>query len=190
MRKEDIDRFAEIWRRSREDAGKSQEYMAKALSVSKKTIQNYESGYSSPSQEKGFEWFGVLGLNPLPYYLKVIFPLEFEDLSAKSEDKEIEDALIRYIKALRPEDKRKLLFVIYGDHGSSFSELIEMLTAHFHTPEENRITIAQNICTNFEIANATNKLIAKDHVMPDIRILKKAIIRKRNKILGTEDKLQ
>ena len=33
-------RFAKIWSLSRSDAGKTQEYMASGLGVSKKTIQN------------------------------------------------------------------------------------------------------------------------------------------------------
>lgn len=182
--------FADMWKQARIDAGKSQEYVAKKLCVSKKTVQNWEAGYSSPSIILGLEFFNVLGLPIMPYFLKILYPLEFNDLSSSSQDKQIEEALIRYIKGMRPEDKRKLLFVAYGDHGSSFSELIEMLTAHFHTPDENRITIAQNICTNFEIAQAKDRLIAKDHVMPDIKILKNAIIRKRNILLGRNDVLK
>lgn len=186
MDKDINDRFAMMWRKSRDDAGKSQDYMAHALGVSKKTIQNWESGYSCPSQLLGFEWFNALGIQPLPYYLELMYPLDFK---ANMDDDEIEKALIKYIKDMRAVDKRKLLFVIYGDHGSSFSELIELLCAHFHTPDENRLTVAQNVCTNFEIAQARDELIAKNHIMPDISILKTAIIRKRNKILGTNDKL-
>ncbi len=88
---------------------------------------------------------------------------------------------------MRPSDKRKLLFVIYGGHGSAFNELIEMLVAHFHTPDSYRIVIAQNILTHFLLAEADNKLVATDKVMPDLSIFKRAILNKRNKILGTDD---
>lgn len=180
-------RFAEMLQKSRADANKSQDYVAKKLGVSKKTIQNWENGYSCPSQVQGVKWFEALNLQPMPYYLELMYPIEFSKLTPESADEAIEEALIRYIKAMRPSDKRKLLFITYGDHGSAFNELIEMLTAHFHTPEANRLTVAQNICTNFEIAEATEQLIAKEHIMPDIKILKRAIIRKRDRILGTHD---
>lgn len=39
---ERVKRFAKIWWKSRADAGKSQEFMALSLGVSKKTIQNWE----------------------------------------------------------------------------------------------------------------------------------------------------
>lgn len=180
------DRLAEMWRKSREDAGKSQEYLAKKLGVSKKTIQNWESGYSSPSQAMGFKWFNALNLQPMPYYLNALYPQDFSHTDSVN-DEYVEESLIKYIKSLRPADKRKLLFVIYGDHGSAFNELIEMLTAHFHTPDECRLVIAQNILTNYLLSEANNSLVATNKIMPNIGIFKRAILNKRNKLLGTDD---
>ena len=65
--------FAKIWADSRVDAGKTQDYMAKGLGVSKKTIQNWENGVTAPDFFMGSEWFRVLGINPLPYYLSFLF---------------------------------------------------------------------------------------------------------------------
>ena len=42
-----VKRFAQIWSLSRADTGKTQEYMANGLGVSKKTIQNWEKGASA-----------------------------------------------------------------------------------------------------------------------------------------------
>lgn len=42
-------RFAKVWWKSRDDVGKSQEFMALSMGVSKKTIQNWEKGLSSPN---------------------------------------------------------------------------------------------------------------------------------------------
>ncbi len=64
------ERFAKMWRKSRNAAGKSQEFVAKSLGVNKKTVQNWEAGTSCPSQEKGFEWFQVLGIQPLPDHIQ------------------------------------------------------------------------------------------------------------------------
>lgn len=88
-----VERIAKIWHLSRIRAGKSQEYMAKALGVSKKTVQNWEAGTSSPSQATGFEWFKVLDIQPLPYYLCILYPDKFEDLSSHCSDKEVDEAL-------------------------------------------------------------------------------------------------
>ena len=74
------EKFASMWRKSREDAGKSQDFMAKAMRVSKRTIQNWEAGISCPSQSAGLEWFQILGLAPLPYYLELLYPEHTKNL--------------------------------------------------------------------------------------------------------------
>ena len=43
------DRLASVWLRSRGQAGKTQEYVAKSLGVSKKTVQNWEAGTAAPN---------------------------------------------------------------------------------------------------------------------------------------------
>ena len=60
-------RFALMFSKSRAKMKKSQEFMALGLGVSKKTIQNWENGTSSPTFFQSSEWFRILGLNPMPY---------------------------------------------------------------------------------------------------------------------------
>lgn len=74
------DRIAGMWRKSRYDAGKSQEYVARALGVSKKTIQNWEAGEASPNFRVALEWFDALGVPMYPYLMSVIYPTEIETL--------------------------------------------------------------------------------------------------------------
>lgn len=167
------DRFAEMWKKSREDAGKSQDYMAKALGVSKKTIQNWESGFSSPSLQTGIEWFDILGLQPLPYYLGLLYG-EIGDISPKNSDEEIETALITLIKSFSPSEKRKLLFIIDGKHGSSTAGIIEMICAHLHVPLKDRLNVCQNIMANYEIADAHGTIVRKENIQPSMEILQQA----------------
>ena len=181
---EDADRFGQMWRTSREDAGKSQDYMAKALGVSKKTVQNWENGTSAPNQLKGFEWFHVLGLQPLPYYLRVLFPEQFKDIQ---DDKNVESALIACIKSASPEFKRKLLYMLAGKHGSSPIGIVELITAHLHTPLRNRLNIAENVKTNYEIAERKNELILPEHVPANINALSKAIVAAKESIIRAEN---
>jgi len=164
------DKFAELWRKSREDAGKSQEYMAKKLDVSKKTVQNWECGLSCPNQAKGFQWFSVLGLNPLPYYLGIIYK-EFDGISPSTEDKQIENALIAYIHGMTNEERRKLLYFLYGNHGSSTSGVIEMLTAYLHTPLITRLNVCHSIITNYELAIANHIVVNPQHIQPNMPYL-------------------
>lgn len=129
-----VSRFSRIWWKSRADAGLSQEEMAIGLGVSKKTIQNWEKGISAPDLFQGSEWFRLLGLNPMPYYLEFVYPTLFSDFSPDKSDAEIEDALIHLIRQASPKEKRELLFLMAGKHGSSWFALLQMFTAHCHTP--------------------------------------------------------
>ena len=91
-------RFARIWSLSRSDAGKTQEFMAAGLGVSKKTIQNWEKGVSAPDLYEGSEWFRVLGSNPMPYYLAFLYPWLFDGIKPEDGDEEIEQALMFLVK--------------------------------------------------------------------------------------------
>lgn len=166
------DKFGKMWKQSRLDAGKSQEYMAKALGVSKKTIQNWEAGYASPSQIMGFKWFEALDVPALPYYLQ-LFHDEFNGISKNSSDEEIRRALIKLIENLDINTVRKVLFLLYGDHGSPISAIVDLSVAYVHTPLPARIGVADLVVTNYEIASAYKD--TADHIAPDVEYLRKNI---------------
>lgn len=168
------ERFAELWRRSREDCGYSQEYMARALGVSKKTVSNWEAGLSSPSLVKLFEWFDVLGVQPMPYIRRLLFP-EYNDISADSCEGDIEDLLIHLVKGQTPEGKRQLLYLLSGEHGSSPTALLNMITAHLQSPLRDRINVALSISTNYELAQLRGSVVCPDHVQPNMDLLNYAI---------------
>lgn len=180
------ERIALMLCRARTSKGKSQEYMAKALGVSKKTIQNWEDGYSTPTLGKSSEWFKALGLQPMPYFLELMYP-EF-DVDSSSDDAAISEALHKAIDMRTPKEKRMLLFILYGDHGSSPSGILQLIVAHLYTPLRDRLNVAQNILTNYLIADSQKKLRSKDHVKPDVELLKKSIKQGYETVLnGKED---
>lgn len=178
-------RFAQIWATSRIDAGKTQNFLAKGLGVSKKTIQNWENGVTAPDFFMGTEWFRILGLNPLPYYLSYIFPDLFADISPNDSDDSIEQALILLIKNSTAVEKRELLYLMAGRHGSSWYSLLQMFTAHCHTGMRSRVGVARNILENYEIEEATGQLVCPTNIRPDIEVLRSAVEEgKKSVILG------
>lgn len=176
-------RFAQIWATSRIDAGKTQDFMAKGLGVSKKTIQNWENGVTSPDFFMGSEWFRVLGLNPLPYYLSFVFPDLFADISPDDSDDSIEQALISLIQNSTATEKRELLYLMAGRHGSSWYSLLQMFTAHCHTSMRSRIGVAQNILDNYEIESATGQLVCPANILPDIEMLRSAVEESKKSVM-------
>lgn len=175
------DRFAYMWRKSREDAGKSQDYLAKALGVSKKTIQNWENGIGSPSQMMGFQWFDVLGLQPLPYYLELLYPSEFNNLS-HCKDSALDKALMDIISSLPDKYKQELLFILSGHHGSSICGILEMLTAHLHAPLRERVNVALSIATNYKIAEVHKVDCSPANIQPNLELLEESIYNALNAV--------
>lgn len=168
-------RFSKIWWKSRADAEKSQEYMALGLGVSKKTIQNWEKGIASPNLYQGMEWFQLLGLNPIHYYLEFLYPSLFNGDGNSNDAKSLDEALISLVKNSSPLEKKQLLYLMSGNHGSSWYALLQLFTAHCHTSMQSRAATARLILDNYEIENKNNKLVCPDNVQPDMSILNQAI---------------
>ena len=170
-----VSRFSKIWWKSRADADKSQEFMALGLGVSKKTVQNWEKGISAPDLFQGSEWFRILGLNPLPYYLAYLYPDLFGDISPDKSDEELALALHHLIDQATPIEKRQLLFLMAGKHGSSWYALLQMFTAHCHTSMQCRVGTARIVLDNYEMQQETGELVCTDNVLPDLDVLRNAI---------------
>lgn len=168
-----VDRFATMWQKSRTDAGKSQEFIAKALGVSKSTVQNWEQGLSCPSQRQGFEWFKALGLPPMPYYLSLIYP-EFESDLSVMNDEQIDAALLTLMKDLPTEVKKKILYIALGNHGSSPLAVLELMVAHLQLPLQARVSSAVALRTNYEVAEACHALVGTNEITPNIEVIEKA----------------
>lgn len=167
-------RLADVLRRSREDCDKSQEYMARALGVSKKTVTNWETCLSSPSVVKFWEWFHVLNVQPTPYIRRLVFP-DRDHVNANSCSEDIEALLIDLVKTQSEESKKQLLYLLSGEHGSSPTALLNMITAHLQSPLRDRINIAMGISTNYKLAQLTGKIVCPENVQPDMNILNYAI---------------
>lgn len=170
-----VQRFAKIWSLSRSDAGKTQEFMANGLGVSKKTIQNWEKGASAPDLFEGSEWFRVLGTNPLLYYLAFLYPWLFDGIMPEDNDEEIEQALLFLVKNMTQVEKRQMLYLMAGRHGSPWYSLLQLFTAHCHCSLRSRVTAARTILENYEMDQASGTSVCPDNIQPDMKMLHHAV---------------
>lgn len=177
-------RFARIWSDSRADAKKTQEFVANGLGVSKKTVQNWENGVTAPDLFVACEWFRILGLNPFPYLLSYIFPELYDNIPEYEADDQIEQALILMLKNSDRLEKRQLLYLMAGQHGSPWYSLLQMFTAHCHTSMKARVSVARSIVDNYEMEHATGDLVCTDSIKPDLQMLRKSIEEAKRSVMN------
>ena len=167
-------RFALMFSKSRAKMKKSQEFMALGLGVSKKTIQNWENGTSSPTFFQSSEWFRILGLNPMPYYLEFIFPKQYKKIENMTEE-QVSEFYDVQLEILPLEMKRQLLYIFCGTHGSSPYGVIQLMLAHLQTPLKDRVSHANAILQDYEMENELGNLNDSNAPQPDVEVLAKAI---------------
>ena len=174
-------RFEQLWRKSLADSGKTQDYIAKAMGVTRHTVSNWLNGMSCPTQAQGFEWFLRLGLQPLPYYLELLYPAEFNGIET-ADDEQIEKALHAFISGLTAEERRKLLYCCTGEHGGSAHAILDLVYAYLQLPIGNRIGIAGDVVLRYSLAERTGALL-KSELLPNIKLLRFAMRRCTDSII-------
>ena len=173
--------IADALRCTRNEAGRSQEYMALELGITRRTILNWESGISEPSIGQTITWFKLVNKNPIPYLLQIVYP-EMDKISYMDEDARILTSLIQIINDLPKEGVRQLMYLLFGNHGSSPRAVLQMITAHLQTPMKDRITHGQIIATNYDLASRTGNLAHPEHIQPDYDCLIAAIEAAKNAV--------
>lgn len=181
-------KIADMLCQSRYLSGKSQQYVADRLGLSTKTVQNWESGKSMPDVAQLYDWFNAIQIPPQPYILRLLYP--DVDSSKFDDDTEMDKALLKLAQDLPYHEKRKLLFILEGSHGSSPVSVIDMMVANLQTPLRDRMGVCQTILSNYEIADSLDILTDKNAVRPSVSHLKKAlesaitaVIKKQNSYL-------
>lgn len=164
----------EALREARHLSGKSQEYMALELEVARKTVQNWEKGVSEPSIGQAINWFKVLDVSPIPYLIQVVHK-DMDGISAADDLKKLKSSLHQLLDELPEEGVRQLLYLFYGNHGSSPRAVLNMLTAHLQTPMKDRVMHGHLILKNYELASKKGLVTAAHHVQPNQKLLELAI---------------
>lgn len=162
-------RFALMHSSVRINSNKSQEFMAESLNVTKKTIQNWENGKSSPSFFQSLEWFRALCINPFPHYFKLVNPDNHNNSTYKSEE-DINKAFDNLCDNLPTSIKRALLYIFLGNHGSSPTAIVQLALAYLHLPLKTRSSHTSTVIHDYEIEESMGNLI-NNNELPDMTVL-------------------
>ena len=179
---EDQKRLARMLSLSRAESGMSQEAVALELKIAKRTLQNWEKGVSSPSLPQAIAWFRVVGVAPMPYFLQFMFP-DMEGIKKADADEKIRIEFIKLVESLPAEGIRQLMYLFYGDHGSSPRATMNMVTAHLQCPMRDRYNHANMIISDYKINYEKNQTVQPNHIQPDLPLLERTLVEKREAVI-------
>lgn len=183
-RSEKVRKIADMHYRAREKAGRSQDYMALELGVSKKTVQNWEKGISFPDLMQSREWFRVLNINPLPYYLEFISPYKSKNLTSDTSD--VDETFKALCDEIPAEAKQAILHLFYGQHGSDPFTVLQLLLAYIHLPLRVRMIPATLISQLYETEKELESIICSNDTLPDLDMLNASIMKARVAVMHKE----
>lgn len=169
------ERFAMLLVVSREESGLSQLDVSKKMGVSRRTVQNWELGYSAPDGPQLMQWFHACDANPMRYLLWYEYPELFDGLKLDADIETMRRVVISYFMHATLPEIAGLLYIYGGRHGSDPIAAMQEAIANLHTPLENRVSVCQLIVSNYKIAQATGKDPQPGILQPNIELLEKAL---------------
>ena len=172
----EADRCGEMLSKSRVRSGLSRKAMSEALDVSESTIKAWENGQGSPTLHGIMRWFRAAGDSPYRHMMDFFWPNVFPGLTPQSPDEEIRKAgKFYFTEVAGPMEIQKLHYLIFGDHGSEWSGLLDMVCAHLHTSVSSRYRVAEIIQVSYEMSVAAGHASMPDEIGADRTLLLSAI---------------
>lgn len=159
---------AAILKNSRTDSDISQKYMAKAIHKSERTIQNWETNIQ-PSFLELNTWFDVLGKNIWFYLRNALNP--YEDICISKDSAQLRGELVKHFNSASSRELRMISYLIFGEYGSYWNAVLEMMFEHISLPMDARVLIARSIVTGYEADINSSTLQCSSHILPELNSL-------------------
>lgn len=161
--------YSRLIRTAREEKGKSREEMSELMGVSSRTIINWEEGYTMPGIDVFTMWMETLGIDMTKYIRANSRPPHTTDENSLTMDAGLVTLdLHRAIDDMDVDTKRKMHFLIYGNHGGSFDAYMDKSVADVQCPMHDRHNTSLLAISNYEYARAIGYLKCPDEVQPDL----------------------
>lgn len=160
--------------KARVAAGLSQHDMARRIGKGRATIQNWESGASSPPTDKIMDWFEACGCSPLAPMQEMLHPELYRQTASDMTDEELDDALWAYFAQAPRIVKEMILFIAMGRHGSYPPAVFAEVCANLHTPLQNKVSVCGQVLDNYTCAAATGTDPVPGEVQPPVELLRTA----------------
>lgn len=163
-----------ILKDSRMDNDVSQRNMSKAMNKSERTIQNWETNIQPTFLEIN-AWFNALGENMWFYLRNALNP--HEPIKNSEDSKPLRNELIRQFNTAPLHEVRMLAYMIFGEYGSYWNAVLEMMYEHVCLPLNMRALVVRAIVTGYEADINDATLQCDDHILPRLSDLESYVNR-------------
>lgn len=152
---------------SREDVGKTRQYMIDSMQISSKTLWNWENSLSYPNAKQLFEWFDILNVD-IQQYINHYYS---NDECYAMDDKQIKKDLHREIDYSTSRRRKLLHFILCSKHSGDMDGFLNLMVAYLQTQWKDRIAQSALIMTNYRL-NREKKV---HPVTPNVNLVDKSI---------------
>lgn len=166
------DSLGGIMKEAREKHGMTQVDMAKAMHISRVTVNKWENGISMPVIDDFFKWFEVLQ-EPIGKVIgKYLHPDNYKNTDVDIDDIKLSlhDMIDNQLTDL---ELQEVKFMLSGTYGSRYA-FVQLCMANIQSMLGDRQKVANFIMHNYKDAVALGKISFPDEVQPDINALAKA----------------
>lgn len=177
---------AQIMKKARSDSNVSVAEMAKAMSKSSRTIQNWEVN-GQPSFLEMNKWFNVLNKSMWFYLRNCITPYESTEIDQSTDCLRAE--LVQHFLTAPPREARVFSYYILGEYGSYYYAVLELIMKYEALPVSMRALIAHSIILGYELHNSKSVPESDSSVHPDLKQLKKTLEETLNEMENKTDKV-
>ena len=159
---------AAILKNSRTDSDISQKHMAMAIRKSEHTIQNWETNIQPTFLELN-TWFDILGKNIWFYLRNALNP--YEEICISEDSAQLRGELVSHFSSASSKELRMISYLIFGEYGSYWNAVLEMMFEHISLPLDTRVLIVRSIVTGYEADINSSTLQCSSHILPELNSL-------------------
>lgn len=155
------------------DGDLSQEALAKQLRISRKTVQNWLDGTTTPNFAWILAWFDACCVNVDTYVDMIQHPAAYEEKVVDiNGDRQMLHHVIDTI--LSDQELRILKFLFMGRHGGDSYAMLNELCAVSNLPLTDRVKLCGQVIDAYELAVAHDMVSCPEDVQPDMDTLNAA----------------
>lgn len=167
---------ADLLKALRQNHKLSKAKMAQLMYVDDHTWNKYETGQSSPSVPDFLNVFNVLGEDALSSVLGMIYPDIYTNVDYNEDADDLRDVAVHFLEHVAPDRTvRQFCYSLIGKSGSNYVPRMDQMCMIEHLPMDYKVIVARMIMELYELAEAENRLVGMDNVLPDVDLLKVAI---------------